>query len=1112
MASIPKIKIYRLDEDYVQSNDNDIQSLSNDEMLPISAKDVNPLSAEQMVGVVERGDARLVVESDWKIKYFDLDTDVYKNNNNKIQTIPVMCQDFVLGKGNFRVFLRRIKKDESSSSSSSSSDGLFDICTQANGWFQIDRNCWDYDIITSKKYFDGTDYKIDNSYENIKSFHNINEIVFKIGQIIFNTDWLFDTTHPYSDCVPIISADPTANAQNRIIVMYKTFKELGKKLSLPQDEEEGEEEKYDKLVDDTSQFSLVELNQIKQSNKIVKDKRVFRDIRSQYSPFRVPFGNIYNGNRNGRCLAYNTKNDDDTLVNNNVQFASFLDENKGQVRYTPCMQFLQGNYCYKRKVMPLRYKIAQAEDVVSNFTEKDAQIDGNSFTFSCNKNWIFDGLMRPVLMQRIKIIINQETGEYKYIFKQLQKDIQYTEILNPDNNTFTCSFLSSYYLMNNTMYSPKEVFLFYNEMDDSLGDIFDFNYDYFKSFKFVREVIEGDPIIIIGESLILQDDDNTIIKPSIDDKVQSVINPWQGTTLGAYGYENRGNLISSPEKLNLLNDNTKIYKKSEILAVQSNYNYDEEKDLKLILGTDLNSVSFKMSLVKYNYVFKFGFRIYINGIKVCDCVNIQNTDSSSPKTLQNTDFIFEFNEDNAQLICTITRKENSSAQLPKDLLLIYYKQYETGFQDYDASNTNRPKLLGYRIPCYEKVKKTNLFVSSFPNWVKGHLNNDLDVFVGNKEYEGTTITDEKVDAIYPHYQDDGWFPSYEYGSIQFSQNKEEFDYFDLFNYGKEFLGGTIKFEQAHWSEVSKRNVLPNYVSNELRTLFSLYYVKVKYNVAYYDGIYTINRGVLSNYSVQNGGSHYALLQDEDFLQSVGKKWLIRNDGYIKSFYQNDNSQLPQIGKADESTQSVSILKSSTVEDGKILKLNTSSDRINVVSFKLSNTIDHNNTMILCLNNSYKGENSQINITDLESSDLRIHVKIDKNDSQSKKTLKIGIEHQDGCIKIGGEGNETCSCNGYIKSDNNNNNNQNYFQMENNIEWKTLQPLEDFYQNKSLNDVQFIQDNENTSLLKRYKYQNESWNYDVYIEVLSYHYNNQKEADGNYGIYMVEYIVYKIDKQ
>jgi hypothetical protein len=44
-----------------------------------------------MVGVVERGDARLVVESNWKIKYFDLDTDIYKNNNNKIQTIPVMC-------------------------------------------------------------------------------------------------------------------------------------------------------------------------------------------------------------------------------------------------------------------------------------------------------------------------------------------------------------------------------------------------------------------------------------------------------------------------------------------------------------------------------------------------------------------------------------------------------------------------------------------------------------------------------------------------------------------------------------------------------------------------------------------------------------------------------------------------------------------------------------------------------------------------------------------------------------------------------------------------------------------------------------------------------------
>jgi hypothetical protein len=61
-----------------------------------------------------------------------------------------------------------------------------------------------------------------------------------------------------------------------------------------------------------------------------------------------------------------------------------------------------------------------------------------------------------------------------------------------------------------------------------------------------------------------------------------------------------------------------------------------------------------------------------------------------------------------------------------------------------------------------------LFVSSFPNWVKGHLNNDLDVFVGNHQYSGTTLDTTNVDAIYPRYFEDGWYAFYSEGAIQFA--------------------------------------------------------------------------------------------------------------------------------------------------------------------------------------------------------------------------------------------------------------------------------------------------------------------------------------------------------
>jgi hypothetical protein len=97
-------------------------------------------------------------------------------------------------------------------------------------------------------------------------------------------------------------------------------------------------------------------------------------------------------------------------------------------------------------------------------------------------------------------------------------------------------------------------------------------------------------------------------------------------------------------------------------------------------------------------------------------------------------------------------------------MLVFYEKYPI------FNGENNSKFLGYRIPCYEKVKKSNLFVSSFPNWVKGHLNNDLDVFVGNQVYSGTTVDQNNIEAIYPSYKEDGWYAMYPEGSIQFAND------------------------------------------------------------------------------------------------------------------------------------------------------------------------------------------------------------------------------------------------------------------------------------------------------------------------------------------------------
>jgi hypothetical protein len=78
----------------------------------------------------------MVVESDWKIRFVDMNREKYSSNSLIMETVFFDCEGIVLGEGNFRVFVKKQKLDElDSSSSSSSNDDLFSICKQKNGWY-----------------------------------------------------------------------------------------------------------------------------------------------------------------------------------------------------------------------------------------------------------------------------------------------------------------------------------------------------------------------------------------------------------------------------------------------------------------------------------------------------------------------------------------------------------------------------------------------------------------------------------------------------------------------------------------------------------------------------------------------------------------------------------------------------------------------------------------------------------------------------------------------------------------------------------------------------------------------------------------------------------------
>jgi hypothetical protein len=81
---------------------------------------------------------------------------------------------------------------------------------------------------------------------------------------------------------------------------------------------------------------------------------------------------------------------------------------------------------YKKKVMPLRYLVAQSENYSSSSSEnysssfiRDTLInESGSCLFAADYDWCIDGLMKPVVMERLKI--KDESGNERYIFKQLE--------------------------------------------------------------------------------------------------------------------------------------------------------------------------------------------------------------------------------------------------------------------------------------------------------------------------------------------------------------------------------------------------------------------------------------------------------------------------------------------------------------------------------------------------------------------------------------------------------------------------------------------------------------------------------------------------------------------
>ena len=1068
--STPKLKAYRLDSNYSQANDNDVQAMIDDEFLPVVKKDLNPKNTEMMVGVRARQDGRLVIESGWNSLVIPMSP--IAENSNIYVSQKICCDGWVLGKGNLELFILR-------KSSSSTDEFLFptvepsiddnanysEIYSDDDGWIQIDRRFWDYSVASEKNTVDSNHY-----YES-------DYITFQIGKILTSSTRVFKKNGTYV----------SLSEQGMVCIRYKTYSELG-------------------AVDS--------------------------------GILRLPFGDIYNGNRNGRCLHTFTKS-----IGAGNAVVSTPDEGsirllEGKMLNASVMNFYEGNYLYKRKIYPFRVKVLQEEGITSDFVA-NAMLDNGTAMVESELSWFMDGIMKPVVFERITV------GERK-IFKQLtnkQVTVQYQR--SNGKNQYIVTLSSNYYDTGDAgglvHAYPKELFLAYNYVDDCLGNVFDFNYDY-ENWK-----------------------NNST--NAVDDYPRGI----------GYGYANNGLLLSLPPT-------DYVYLKREIMAVVGE-GRDSTRDLELVINNGTASFTVSSSGITVNNDDEYkneknrikegldsfdatrGFKIYVDGNEIWDSIKYDalTTEQQNDYIANNGGYTVVATTDND--ITTIDISGTNASSL-SEVMMSYYEKHPI---TYSASNDSNPYCIGYRVACYEKVKSATLFVSSFPNWLKGHVNNDLDIFYGNALYSGTVVTSNEMNEdyhdIYPEYTKDGWYPIYPDGAIEFNQEKTIFDYFDVFNYmdvendddsSSSTPSGTALTMYDIAGGVSSDDgkvLLPNAYSincegTRLGTI-DLQYRIVRYNVAHLDSIYTVSRGRLMNYSNKNGISRYAMLEDDGFddmnevvnesvrLDHTNKKWIGRDDSTIQKFVESGHDQLPSLitGVQKESIDNggLTLLSDMELINQDIVTVNTENDRI------CTFTVPAESTVLFCFDSNTTPQKKITNSSEYVDGYARIYAKIEDNvlyfacplgnfirvNAQDIAGLKselfsstileglqwIPFEDYPDCHvgTLSGESHECIGINNlqttsvtvnaknrtwWIGDENEFSNSNNIFSQE-----IPLVPTDDF-ENISKNGTG----------LKRLMYHDALWGYDVFFEVVSYRHNVTREnkyKEGESSVKCVEIVAYRV---
>lgn len=225
------------------------------------------------------------------------------------------------------------------------------------------------------------------------------------------------------------------------------------------------------------------------------------------------------------------------------------------------------------------------------------------------------------------------------------------------------------------------------------------------------------------------------------------------------------------------------------------------------------------------------------------------------------ELIYSFNNSIRKVIVKISEEYLENHQ--SGVYSLFYNTDSTLISEYEI-DSNTGKITFDTVPenffvyYYQKVQRATTFVSENVNWSFGHLRENPDVFFGEKDYPG----DEKEDT--------------ETGTPLYSGMKPSFikDGFQI-----DYMRGSISFTDGYKAIYKSEAENLQYRDTTFPETF------VRANYSYYPEVFGVFRQKMEMVSDVDGYT-YKPVYDLRYPNSIGKRWIMKNDNYQPMFFEN----------------------------------------------------------------------------------------------------------------------------------------------------------------------------------------------------------------------------------